>query len=71
MATFAMVIYVIDLINQRMPDTVPEMYGLLQVLSGFNQLEWIVVGFILLCVMIYGLGNLEYYKTNNEKSISL
>ncbi len=52
-ATFACVIYGIDIINKVMPDHVLIMEGILQKLSGFSKLEYVVVSLVIICFAIY------------------
>lgn len=55
-SSFSVVIYVMDIINRTIPDKVLKMEGILQSLSGYSKLEYIVVGVVILSLLVYIFG---------------
>jgi len=54
--SFSVVIYVMDAINKAIPDKVLKMDGILQNLANYSKLEYIVVSFVILSLLVYILG---------------
>lgn len=66
LTTFSCVIYVMDIINRTMPDKILKMEGILTKLSGFNKLEFIVAGMVLLTALVYFYSYLRKSKNDKE-----
>lgn len=66
-ASFSIVVFVIDLINKMMADTLPEMSGIFGVVSSYDKLGWIVFAFVAICMVIYSLERFGPYKTADDE----
>ncbi|SET90376.1 O-Antigen ligase [Lacrimispora sphenoides] len=64
-ASFSVVIFVMDFINKTIPDYVLEMDGILQKLSGYGKLEYIVVSVVALSILVYIVGHFRRGKEDN------
>lgn len=67
LTTFLYVIYAVDFVNKAMPNHVLQMSGILENLSGYSKLEYIVAAATVACCIVYlydfiRKGNGEYGK---------
>lgn len=69
LTTFLYVIYVVDFVNKVMPNHVLQMSGILEKLSGYSKLEYIVVAATIICCIIYLYDFTR--KSNGEYGIKL